>query len=187
MILHAEKAFHLVAIIETATKMTGVPYIGFLPVTEGYYSFTTDEICLMRKIVEEVYDMPGLKAYYEKFTYTTRPDLANHPSKGRWTLQAEYRLIRLLARCRLKVPKTSRMMRIDWKKVESFTTQYPALLPDFHLSQYSGRLHRICKNETDDMSVKSFLEIMQHLDEENEFPEDVLFDRAINEFSAPSE
>ena len=172
MLLEAENPFDLEFLLRMGAKAANVPHIGLLPVVETY-SFTRQENNLMRCINEEVYALPGLLQYFSQFTETSRPDLADHPTNGRWTVQAEQRLVRLFA---LNFEGHG-VVRPQWDIIQAFTEEYPNMLGlPFHRGKYSKRLAYLAQPA----SVLTFLTRVR--DGEIIYPKDVLFDRASEKF-----
>jgi hypothetical protein len=178
LIRHASNPFNLCAILEESTASTNTDYLGLVPVQPFPYSFSVEDLLLMRRINEEVYDMPGLKSYFNKFTPTSRPDEADHPMRGRWTEQAETRFLRLCARCHTVSAKQKNVI-MDWKRIEQFVMMYPVLLPPFVANTYNSRWNQLHKRYANDMTRSSFLRIIRDV---MEFPKDKVFERALAEF-----
>ena len=65
----ATRGVSLKTIITCAARAMDTKFVGFLPVKKKspllQYVFSDDELRVMRQVNEEVYNMPGLRAYFE--------------------------------------------------------------------------------------------------------------------------
>jgi hypothetical protein len=182
--LRAKSIFDLVGHVGLYCDPTGIkdaPHLGIVPVSEVLYNFTVHELCTMRKHVELVYPMTGFKAYFLDFDEVSRPHASLHPSNGRWTDLAETRLARLMA-CYYRTASSGRFVRrirYNWERIEAFTKNYPALLPEYSQTKYAMRI-KIIRKKHSEMSMESFMKHLSNYDDQMEG--DPRFDKALEEF-----
>lgn len=84
MILAATTVGDLAAGLRLACAMTDSEQVGILTQRRMSHYFAAEQKAAMRRCVEEAYDMPALKAYFEKYTESTRPLLSEHTSIRAW-------------------------------------------------------------------------------------------------------
>ena len=135
----------------------------------------------MRKHVELVYPMPGLKAYFLDFDEVSRPHASLHPSKGKWTDLAETHLTRLMA-CYHWTASSGRFLRsirFNSERIEAFTKIYPALLPEYSQTKYATRIV-IIRKKYSEMCMISFMKHLSNYDDQMDG--DPRFDKALEEF-----
>lgn len=176
--------FSLQVILNVNAEEANTDYLGILPIRPKRYNFSNEELRTMRRLNEQVYDLPKRWEYFSMFTETMKPDRSFYESRT-WSDQSCLRLVRLAATYSdtKHIKHMASRVYVKWDIIEQFTLSFPAFFRPFKAVAFQRMLDVLCRRYGGELlPMVDFIKAARKID----WPKDPPFDSALAFFKESS-